>query len=233
MSFLSIFKASDTFATNTARPEERRAQLEQIVRDHAALREAVGHAQVAFETHDRFLRDRYLNPAQPAAVGIEDDVEEQRRRSLRYALGEAQLALAEFEKTHDVKAVEAELADIRDNADERERGAARQKLIDLMMAFEADILQPGAARWTEIAKLGDEIERRWPNQRLTTDLPHIPPGVFTTGGGLRSVPIWFHESMCVVAPEAFPADDPIRLKIERMKAERKIVIWHPLPLEWR
>jgi hypothetical protein len=72
----------------------------------------VSGTQSAFESHDKFLRDRYLNPAQPAEVGIEDDVAEQRRRSLRCALGEAQLALAEFEKKHDVKAVEAELADV-------------------------------------------------------------------------------------------------------------------------
>ena len=233
MGLLSIFKTSDAPITNTvAGPDQRRAQLEQIIRDHATVREAVAHTQTAFENHDRFLRDRYLNPARPAEVGLEDSVEEQRRRSLRFALGEAQLALAEFEKRHDIPTVQAELADIQANGDVRERAAARQRLIELMMAFEADILRAGAERWAEILQLANQIEEHWPGQRMTCDLPCIPPGFFVPDG-VRSVPVWFREKMCEAEPALFDANDPVRQKIECMKAERKIVIWHPLPPEWR
>jgi hypothetical protein len=163
---------------------------------------------------------------------IEDSAEEQQRRSFLDALGETQVALHKFEKTHDMPAVEAELADIRENADARERAEARRQLIGLMTVFETEILRPGAARWSEIEQLGDEVESRWPGQRLTTDLPHIPPGIFTTGVGLRSVPIWFREVICAAQPELFGEDDPVRQKIESMKAQRKVVIWHPLPPMW-
>lgn len=82
------------------------------------------------------------------------DVEEQRRRTFSRALNEAQLALRELEKEHDVKAVEAELADIHANADAREGAAARRELIRRMIEFDADILRPGTVRWTDITQLG-------------------------------------------------------------------------------
>ncbi len=215
MTLLNILKTSETPTTNTARPDERRAQLEQIVRQHAVLREAVSGAQIAFETHDCFLRNRYLNPTGIAQTGPEDSTEEERRRSLRQELREAQLALVDFERKHDLPAVEAELADIRANGDAREGAAARLELIAKMVAFEAEILRTGEARWSEIAQLGDEIERRWPGERLTMDLPPISPSIFTTGGGLRSIPAWFGEMMCQVEPEFFEADDPVLQKIDR------------------
>jgi hypothetical protein len=122
---LSFLKTSDASTANTAtRPDERRAEVAQLVLDHAALRDAVSSAQTEFEAHDKVLRDRYLNPARTADLGVEDNVEEQRRQSLRFGLGEAQLALAEFERTHDMKAGEAELAGIVANVDARERAVA-------------------------------------------------------------------------------------------------------------
>jgi hypothetical protein len=234
MALLSIFPTTTTpTATNThVSPSERRVQLEQIVSDHAALQAEVTRAQIAFEYHDRILRDRYLHPTGLAEIGIEDDAEEQRRRSLRHSLGQAQLTLADFEKQHELPVVQAELTDLIANADAREGMAARRKLIDLMLTFEADILRAGSERLAEINRLGDEIEDRWPGQRLTTDLPHMPPGVFTPDG-LRSIVIWFREVLCAAQLDLFEPDDPVRVKIEQMKRDRTLAIWHPLPPTWR
>ena len=212
------------------RRSERRRVLEQVLQQYVRLQQAVETAQGDFDYQDREVRRALLNPS---GEFVDYRAEDERRRSLKITVDEAKAELAQFERVNDVDSAHAELKTIAADEDAEEMTAARQELIRLMMDFGAQILQPGAVRWTAIAQLGDEIESRWPGQRLTSDLPHIPPGFFTTGGGLRSVPIWFHEVMCLAAPESFPADDSTRLKIERMKAERRIVIWNPLPLEWR
>ena len=226
MALLNIFKKPDAPTTNTARPDERSTQLEQVVREHAALREAVSSAQSAFETHDRFLRDRYLNPAQPADLGIEDSVEEQRRRSLRYALGEAQLALAEFEKKYDIPAIRAELADIQANADLRERAAARREVIDMMVAFDHEVLRIAEARWSEIRRRLIEVEDRWPGQRVVVDLPHAPDGIFYPDGP-RSIPVWYREKLCLAQADLFDEHDPVRARIDAMRAQGNIIIRDP------
>ena len=140
--------------------------------------------------------------------------------------------MAEFEKTNHITALQAELADINSNIDAWERAAARRKLIELMVAFEADILRPGVKRWEEILQLGNEIERRWPNQRMTCDLPCLPPGIFSLDG-MRSLPVWFKETLCAAEPGLFEPDDPVRQKIDAMRAEHAIRIWYPTPPEWR
>lgn len=221
-----------TPVASPANPAERRAALEQVVREHAALRETVSQAEGAFESHDKLLRSRYLNPTGTPIASAGDDAGENRCHLLRQALGDAQRTLAEYETEHDIPAVQAELADIRANGDARERDAARRKLIELMADFERDILQYGTERWEEILRLGNEIERKWPGQRMTCDLPCMPPGIFEKNG-LRSIPTWFRETLCAAAPESFPADDPVRVKIEKMRAERSMRIWSPLPPEWR
>jgi hypothetical protein len=49
--------------------------------------------------------------------------------------------LVEFEKTHDIKAVEGELGEIRANGNAWERAAARREVVGLMKALEAEILR--------------------------------------------------------------------------------------------
>jgi hypothetical protein len=212
--------------------QDRRAHLEEVLGDHAVLQADVTNAQSAFETQDGILRDRYIHPTCSTEIGNEDDAEEQRRRSLRNALGQAQLKLVEFENEHNISAIKTELADILANADAREQAAARRKIVELMMSFEARVLRPGAAQWAEIQRLGDEIEDRWPGLRLTTDLPHMPPGVFMQDG-LRSITVWFREVLCAAQPDLFAPDDPVRVKIEQMKANHTVVIWQPSPPTWR
>ena len=39
--------------------------------------------------------------------------------------------------------------------------------------------------------------------------------------------------LCLAEPGLFEPDDPLRQKIEAMRAKGAIRIWYPLPLEWR
>jgi len=196
------------------------------------LREAVSQAQIAFETHDRQLRDKYLNATGPAEIDNEESAEEQRRRSLMHALCEAQAALAAFEEKQNIAAVEAELADIRANGDSRERAAARQEMLEMLLAFDKEVLRVAEARWAAIRQRLIDIENRWPGQRTVVDLPHLVDGIFYPCGP-RSICAWYREVLCAAAPELFDPSDPIRQKIDVMRAERNIRIYFPLPLEWR
>jgi hypothetical protein len=44
---------------------------------------------------------------------------------------------------------------------------------------------------------------------------------------------WYREVLCAAQPDLFEPDDPVRQKIETMRAKGKAIIWHPLPPKWR
>lgn len=214
---------------NYANPRERRAELEEVLSEHATLLGAVAEAQKTFESYDQFLRDRYLNGT--GAAVTEDSVAEQRRSDLRKELAEAQLALANFEKEHNVAAVETEMADIQANADARERAAARQEVIEMMAEFDRDVLRAAEARWAEIRQRLIDVENRWPGQRVVIDMPHVPDGIFFPDA-TRSILTWFREKLCAAQPDLFDKEDPVRARIDAMRAQGKIVIWDPSRPMW-
>jgi hypothetical protein len=226
--------ATATAETDKPTRAERKSQLETILAQHEALRTAVVRAQGESERQDGFLRDVEAQPAKLAALGEDGfDAETKKRTSLRMVWGKAQLALSQFERENKIAAIRAELAGIVAEEDLEAQRAARQELLTLMHEFQREILDVGAELQAAIDERLAEVERRWPGQRVQLNLPHMPPTIFTTHGGLRSLPLWHRECLAAAAPELFPADDPARLRIEsERKQHRQPVIWHPSSPAW-
>ena len=187
----------------TQRAERRRA-LEELLQQHDRVREAFATTQGEFDDQDRKIRRALLNPT---GEYLDYQAEEERRRCLRNTADKAKAELLAFERVNDIDAIQAELKKIATEEDADERVAARQEVIQMMAAFEQEILQTGAARWGEIKRRLIETESRWPGQRVVLDLPHIPDGIFAPHG-VRSIPVWFRERLCAVEPGLFDQNDP-------------------------
>jgi hypothetical protein len=211
------------------RRSERRSVLEEVLEQHTQLQQAVAIAQGDFDDQDRKVRQSFLNPT---GDYVDYQAEDERLRSLKIAVDRAKSELAHFERVNDLDAARAELKTILAEEDADARAAARREAVEMMMRFDEQVLRPAEARWAEIRQRLIEIENRWPGQRVVVDLPHLVDGIFYPHG-TRSICTWYREVMCAAEPELFDPDDPVRQKIDAMRAKGAIRIYFPLPLEWR
>jgi hypothetical protein len=226
--------APETDGNVHAERDERKREIERILAADDELRVEVEKAKASREQQDRVCDQIESDLMKLAEIGSDGYAAElQKRTATRMELGRVLLRQREYRERNNLPMLRAELQSIVNEEDADERAAARARLIELLLAFDAEILQPAIARQQEIDALFEMIERKWPSMRTTLDLPRLPVGVFTAMGGLRSISNWHHEVLALAEPTLFPADDPAREKAEEQrKTGKPPVVWAPSSPAW-
>jgi hypothetical protein len=207
---------------------ERKAELQAIINTWEQLRSTVNAAKDGLGQQEARIRDVDSAPMQLARLGIEGyEAERRELTARRIQVGEAQIALEEYERAHDVAGARIELTNIEMAEDAEARDAARAAIIERMIRFEREHLRPAAAEEEAINRMLIAAENRWPNQRTIADLPILPAGVLSAQGQLRSLPSWYRQVLSLVSDE-YPEE---RAKIKRSSTGQP-VIYGPGLLPW-
>jgi hypothetical protein len=214
--------------------DERKAAIESILVGDQYICSEVEQNKAEREKQDRYVTEIEDDTMRFAQLGSEGyALALQVRTARRMDLGRSMLKQAEYRRAHDLPALKAELNAIIAEENDEERAAARAKLLQLMIEFQHEILDRGAELQVEIDRRLDEAERKWPQMRVAFGLPHVPVGIFSLVGGLRSIPGWHRECLVAAEPQMFDADDPVRVKFENeRKAGKQPTIWHPGSPPW-
>jgi hypothetical protein len=234
---------SSLFSRSAAAPEtddvrthrdERKREIERVLGGDDELRTEVERATSAREAQDRVCDQIESDPMKLAEIGSDGySAALQKRTVMRLELGKVLLRQREYRQQHNLIGLKAELNGIIAEEDAEARQAARAELIELLHEFQTDVLDPGARLQAAIDERFAAIERKWPEMRVATDLPHMPATVFTTHGSLRSIPSWHHEVLALAAPQLFDPDDPARVKAEEQRKQGKApVVWGPGMPPW-
>jgi hypothetical protein len=233
-SFFSARAAAPETDDVHAERDARKREIERILDGDDELRTEVEAAKAAREQQDLRVDRIESDPVELAEVGEGGYAAElQKRTAARMTLGKVLLRQREYRQQHDLPMLRMELNGILADEDAEARQKERQELIALLHEFQVEILDAGEALQTEIDRRFAAIEQRWPEMRVATDLPHMPPTVFTTHGSLRSIPSWHREVLALAAPQLFDVADPMRVKAEEQRAQgRAPVVWGPGMPPW-
>ena len=206
----------------------RREIIDQQLARWESLKQAKAQTATAVDAQAAKIR-KLDDPKLPLDIDeAAYQVEHVELRQLRREATDAVKALERFEQESNVPGLVTERAAITAAEDAEAQREMRDRLVEMLVDFDAVILRPAVERQKAIEDLFIQIERRWPNMRTTLGLPVLPRGFILPDGKRHSIPRWFRQALHITAG-LYPDDPDAQVPRDSTGAP---IIYGPGSPEW-